>query len=34
MKGNSVKGTTNFKSAGIVQGQTNVADLAGNIILN
>ena len=34
ISGNSVKGTTNFKSAGIVQGQTNVVDLAGNIILN
>lgn len=34
IKGNSVKGTTNFKSAGIVQGQTNTADAQGNIILN
>lgn len=34
LKGNSVKGTTNFKSAGIVNGQTNTADAQGNIILN
>lgn len=33
LKGNSVKGTTNFKSAGIVNGQTNTADAQGNIIL-
>jgi hypothetical protein len=33
LKGNSVKGTVNFKSAGIVNGQTNTADAQGNIIL-
>jgi hypothetical protein len=34
LKGNSVKGTTNFKSAGIINGQTNVTDAQGNVILN
>jgi hypothetical protein len=34
LSGNSVKGTTNFKSAGIVNGQTNTADAQGNVILN
>jgi hypothetical protein len=34
LSGNTVKGTTNFKSAGIVNGQTNTADAQGNIILN
>ena len=34
ISGNSVKGTTNFKSAGIVNGQTNIIDTQGNIILN
>lgn len=34
LSGNSVKGTVNFKSAGIVNGQTNTADAQGNIILN
>ena len=34
LSGNSVKGTTNLKSAGIVNGQTNTADAQGNIILN
>jgi len=33
IKGNSVKGTTNLKSAGIINGQTNTADAQGNIIL-
>lgn len=32
--GNVVKGTSNLASAGIVQGQTNVPDSVGNIILN
>lgn len=34
LSGNSLKGTTNFKSAGIINGQTNTADAQGNIILN
>ena len=33
LSGNSIKGTTNFKSAGIVNGQTNTADAQGNVIL-
>ena len=34
LSGNSVKGTTNFKSVGVVNGQTNTADAQGNVILN
>jgi len=33
LSGNSIKGTTNFKSVGIVNGQTNTADAQGNTIL-
>jgi hypothetical protein len=30
---NSIKGTTNFKNVNVTNGQTNVADLQGNVIL-